>query len=168
MEAKIVVASAMHEEIDEVISCLENLARPGTTVIFLVRYPLEFWPYLRDHWVTTESARTATARGREIMAAYSWETQRKLAERKFATLRQALAKKGIEVEVNCYTGSLKAALLKYGGDPKVFWIVRPTSIGRLFGRFPGRMVALFRSTQPAPSRSLFRVAQRRGSRKQTA
>lgn len=167
MEAKIITAIRRRDEAFEVIPCLENLTRPGMTVVILVRYPLEFWPYIRGHWVTTESVRTATEVGREIIARYSWENQQEIAERKFAAVREALGMKGVEVEVNFYAGSLKEALLKYSADPKVFWIVRPASTGRFFGRLLGRIVAPFRSTKLAPSWSLFRIAHRRGACRRT-
>lgn len=167
MEAKIITAIGRWDEPFEVIPCLENLTRPGMTVVILVRYPLEFWPYIRGHWVTTESVRTAMEVGREIIARYSWENQQEIAERKFAAVREALGMKGVEVEVNFYAGSLKEALLKYSADPKVFWIVRPASTGRFFGRLLGRIVAPFRSTKLASSWSLFRIAHRRGACRRT-
>lgn len=167
MEAKIITAIRRRDEAFEVIPCLENLTRPGMTVVILVRYPLEFWPYIRGHWVTTESVRTAMEVGREIIARYSWENQQEIAERKFAAVREALGMKGVEVEVNFYAGSLKEALLKYSADPKVFWIVRPASTGRFFGRLLGRIVAPFRSTKLASSWSLFRIAHRRGACRRT-
>jgi hypothetical protein len=167
MDAKIVVALAQHEDVEEVISCFDFLIRPGMTVVVLVPYPLELLPYIRDHWVTTESVRAATELGREIIARYSWERQQELAERKFAAAREALGMKGVEVVVNFYTGSLKEALLKYSADPKVFWIVRPAPTGRLFGRLLERIVAPFRSTKLAPSWSLFRIAHRRGACRRT-
>jgi hypothetical protein len=166
MEAKIVAAFGRQDEVDDLISYLENLTRPGMTVILLVRYPLESWPYLRDHWVTTESVQAARERGREIIERHSWQTQRELAERKFAAVREALAKKGVEVEVSFYTSGLKAALLEYSADPEVFWIVRPTSTGQLWPRIVEKIVAplgAFRSKNFPPSWSLFRVAHRRGS-----
>ena len=167
MEAKIITAIGRRDEAFEVIPCLDNLTRPGMTVVILVPYPLEFWPYIRDHWVTTESVRAATELGREIISRYSWERQQELAERKFAPVRGALGTKGVEVEVNFYSGSLKEALRKYSADPKVFWIVRPASTGRLFGRLVGRIVAPFRSRTLAPSWSLFRIAHRRGAWRRT-
>jgi hypothetical protein len=169
MEAKIVTAIGRRDEAGEVIPCLENLTRPGMTVVILVRYPLEFWPYIRDHWLTTESVRVAAKRGREIIERYSWETQRELAERKFGAVRQTLALKGVGVEVNLYTGRLKEALVKYSADPTVFSIVRPASPRGGFGRLRKRIsrpLGLFRSKACTPSWSLFRVACRRGAFKQ--
>jgi hypothetical protein len=159
--AKIVIALANHEDVEEVISCFDALTRPGMTVVILVPYPLEFWPYIRAHWVTMESVLAATELGQEIIARYSWESQQELAERKFAAVREALGMKGVGLKVNFYTGSLKEALRKYSADPKVCWIVRSASTGRMFGRLLGRIVAPFRPTELAPSWSLFRIAHRR-------
>ena len=167
MGAKIITAIGRRDEALEVIPCLENLTRPGMTVVILVPYPLEFWPYICGHWVTTESVRAATELGREIIARYSWESQQELADRKFAAVREALGMKDVEVEVNFYTGSLKEALRKYSTDPEVFWIVRPASTGRMFGGLLGKIVAPLRSTTLAPSWSLFRIAHRRGACRRT-
>ena len=169
MEAKIVTAIGRRDEAGEVIPCLENLTRPGMTAVILVRYRLEFWPYIQDYWVTTESVRVAAQRGREIIERHSWDTQRELAERKFAAVRQALGMKGVGVEINLYTGSLKDALVKYSADPTVFSIVRPTSTLGWFGRLRKRItwpLGFFRSKACTPSWSLFRVACRRRAFKQ--
>jgi hypothetical protein len=169
MDAKIVIALAKHEDVEDVSSCFEFLSKPGMTAIFLLRYPLEFWPYMRDHWVTTESVRGAVEQGKTNLATYSWKSQQELADRKFAQVREALGKSGVELKVELYTGSLKAALLKYSADPQVFWIVRPTSRRRLFSPLLSRITVHFRSlrsTKLVPSWSLFRVAYRREPHKQ--
>jgi hypothetical protein len=167
MDAKIVIALAKHEDIEDVTSCFEFLSKPGMTAIFLLRYPLEFWPYMRDHWVTTESVRAAVEQGEMNLARYSWKSQQELADHKFVQAREALGKSGVELKVEWYTGSLKTALLKYSADPQVFWIVRPTPTRRLFSPLLSRIIAHFRSlhsTKLIPSWSLFRVAYRREAR----
>ena len=169
MDAKIVIALSIDKDVEEAISCFESLTRPGMTAIFLLRYPLEFWPYIRNHWVTTESVQAATERGRENLARYSWKSQQELADRKFGPLREALGKKGVAVQVEFYSGSLKEALEKYSADPKVCWIVRPTSRRRLSTLLLGLITANFqslRSNELVPSWSLFRVAYRREPHKQ--
>jgi hypothetical protein len=164
METKIVTAIDRLDEAGEAIPCLENLAKPGMTAIFLLRFPLQFWPYLRDHWVTTESVRTAAERGRENLAKYSRKAQQELADQKLAPLRTALGNKGVVVKIEFYTGSLQATLIKYCGDPQVIWIVLPISRGGLFTQLRAMIVAHFRSlcsTKLVHSWSLFRVAYRR-------
>jgi hypothetical protein len=171
MDGKIVVSLGMPEDLADVLSCFEFLTRPGMTAIFLLRYPLEVWPYIRDHWVTTESVTAANARGRENLEKYSQELQQELADRKLAPVREALRQKGIAVKIVFYTGSLRKALRKYSADPEVFWIVRPASRPRLLTPLLGMISARFRSLRAAkliPSWSRFRVACRRDTREQTS
>lgn len=98
------------DRIEDLIPFLEELAKPGMRVVFLVPYPVESWLYLKDHWVTTESPREATLAGRKIMDRYSWEVQKGLAEQKVAPAREVLQKVGMEVGVDLYTGSLRKVI----------------------------------------------------------
>jgi hypothetical protein len=170
MDAKVVVLLEIHEDLKDVISCVEFLNRPGTTAIFLLRYPLDFWPYIRDHWVTTELVRAAAEQGVENLAKYSWKSQQELADQKFAPVREALRKRGIAMKLDLYTGSLRRALRKYSADPEVIWIIRPASGRRLLTRLLGMIGAHFQALRAAkfvPSWSRFRVACRRETHEQT-
>jgi hypothetical protein len=170
MNETIVVALAIRDDVEEVISCSEFLAKPGMTVVVLLRYPLERWPYLRDHWIASESVRVAVEQGRRNLSRYSLASERELAERKFARVRQALGKLGVEVKIGFYTGSLKAKLEEYSADPQVSWIVRPARSRAPLSFVLDRVSAHFRSLQSTSlvsSWSLLRVACRRGTHEQT-
>ena len=52
MDGKIFVGLSPRDPVEEIIPYLERLAKPGMTVVCLVRYPVERRDYLRDHWVT--------------------------------------------------------------------------------------------------------------------
>jgi len=132
MIGKILVALGGNDRVEETIPCVEKLARPGMKVVFLLRYPVEFWRYFRDHWVTTESARNATSAGKTIKEGYSWEAQRALAEQLVAPARLALQSRKVEVEVNLYTGSLAKTVRDYRADKDIHWIVtKPLGAGRI-------------------------------------
>jgi hypothetical protein len=110
---------------EEIIPYLENLAKPGMKVIFLLRYPVKLWSYLRDHWIDTESPRKAQAAGQELAERYSPEAQIGFAEEKIAPARDALREKPISVEVELYTGNLRSKVLEHTAKGDVDWIIMP-------------------------------------------
>jgi hypothetical protein len=140
---KILVFLTRDSRTEEIMPCVETLAKPGMTVVFFVPYPVEHRDYLRDHWMTTELTKTAMLAGRRIVERYSWNTQRQLAEQKLAHVCAALQKKGVSVEVHLYTGSLRKIVLQHGTDEGTRWIITP---GR--SRVMARVTAPFRWTKP--------------------
>ena len=130
---RILVFLKKHDRVEEMIPCLEQLARPGMRVVFLVPYPVQLWRYVRDHWITTESVRAAVLAGRQTMEHYSWELQRARAERKVAPARDALRKKDIQVVVELYTGSLRKALRDYGSDNTIGLMMTTAAVGGWIG-----------------------------------
>jgi hypothetical protein len=113
MAGQILVPFNSHLWVKDIISVIEEAAKPGMRVIFLVRYPVEPWVWFRDHWVTTESSRNAMLAGRKIMQKYSWEGQRALAEETVAPWHYVLQKMGVTVAVDVYTGSWSSVVETY-------------------------------------------------------
>jgi hypothetical protein len=117
MAGQILIPFNSHLRIEETVSVIEEAAKPGMRVIFLVRYPVGPWAWFRDHWVTTESASDAMLAGRKVIERYSWEGQRALAEEMVAPWRYALQKIGVQATVEVYSGSLSSAVENYSrGD----------------------------------------------------
>lgn len=108
MAAKMLVALHEREQIQEIIPVLEKIARPGMKVTFLVPYPTNTWAWLRDHWIVTESTRKAVSEGKRILTQYSWDEQKRLAERKISLAREALEKMGVEVALMLKQGLRRA------------------------------------------------------------
>jgi hypothetical protein len=113
MAGQILVPFNSHLRIKDIVSVIEEAAKPGMGVIFLVRYPVDPWEWFRDHWVTTESSRDAMLAGRKITERYSREGQRALAEEMVAPWRYALQKMGVTVAVAVYAGSLASVVETY-------------------------------------------------------
>ena len=105
----ILVALKADDQIQEIASILQKVAKPGTKVTFLMRYPASLRPWLRDHWITTESPRKAMFEAEQISARYSWKTQKQTAEEKIAAAREALTNIGVDVAV-VLKGCLGAAV----------------------------------------------------------
>lgn len=143
MAREILVPLNRHDRIEEIIPYLKELAKPGMRVVFLIPYPVELWLWLWDHWVTTESPREATLAGRKIMDRYSWEKQRGLAEQKVFLARETLHKRGVEVAVDVYTGSLRGVVGDYTANGDVHLIMMRADRGRPMMRLLRRISVPF-------------------------
>jgi|SoimicMinimDraft_4_1059732.scaffolds.fasta_scaffold33274_1 hypothetical protein len=132
---KLLVIMTEHDSVQKLMPCLETLARPGMAVIFLFQYPVDSRSYFRDHRITVESARHATAVGRDIVYRYDWEAQKELAQQIMAPVVGALQNKGVQVEIHLYSGRLAKAIKNYCVDSDIHWILtqfpRPGLIGYL-------------------------------------
>ena len=132
---KLLVIMTEHDCVQKLMPCLETLARPGGAVIFLFQYPVDSRSYFRDHRITVESARHATAVGRNIMHRYDWEAQKELAQQIIAPTVAALHNNGVQVEIHLYSGRLAKAIKNYTVNRDIHWILtqfpRPGLIGYL-------------------------------------
>ena len=113
---KLLVIMTEHASVQKLMPCLETLARPGRAVIFLFQYPVDSRSYFRDHRITVESARHATAVARNIVHRYDWEAQKELAQEIIAPAVGALHNKGVQVEIHLYSGRLAKAIKNYSAD----------------------------------------------------
>ena len=113
MAGQILVPFNSHLQLKDIISVIEEAAKPGMGVVFLVRYPVDPWEWFRDHWVTTESSRNAVLAGSKVIEKYSWDGQMALAEELVAPWRHVLQKMGVKATVDVYTGSFSSAVENY-------------------------------------------------------
>ena len=135
MAGQILVPFNSHLRAKDIISVIEEAAKPGMSVIFLIRYPVHPWAWFRDHWVTTESSRDAMLAGRKIMERYSREGQRALAEEMVAPWRHALQKMGVKATVEVYTGSLSSVVENHGREDRISLVMRDHPRHQHLGNF---------------------------------
>jgi hypothetical protein len=133
MAGQILVPFNSHLRVEDIISVIEEAAKPGMGVVFLVRYPVDPWVWFRDHWVTTASARDAMLAGRKIMERYSWEGQTALAEEMVAPWRYVLQKMGVKATVDVYTGSLSSVVETYSRGDEISLVMRAQNNLRTMG-----------------------------------
>jgi hypothetical protein len=130
---KLLVIMTPHNSVQKLMPCLEALVRPGGVVIFLFKYPVDSGSYFRDHRITVESARHATAVGRNVVHRYDWEAQKELAQQIMAPAIGALQNKGVQVEIHLYSGRLAKAIKNYSVDRDIHWILTQFPRPGLFG-----------------------------------
>jgi hypothetical protein len=117
MSKEILVNFKSYDRVEDILPCLERVAQPGTKVTFLVRYPVDGIISIRSNEVFGRAA--ALAETRRLGKYYSWEENQKRAEWKVSPARETLERKGAEVAVDLYAGSLKQAIKSHvpeGGE----------------------------------------------------
>lgn len=148
MEKKIVALLRRQDKVEDMLPYLEDLARPGVKVVFLVPYPVEPSFYLRDYWITTESRTKAMSAAKDLVACYSWEMQRGLAEKRVSAALERLQDLGADVSVDLWVGSLKTLTESYLPAGQVSLIMRFAKVA-LPGNFLRRTRRFFRQVAQA-------------------
>src|SRR2546425_3279165 len=114
MAGQILIALRDQDRLGEIIPYVKEIVQPGMRVVFLVRYLMDSWMWLRDHWIDAESPRKALLAVRGISENYSWERQKALAEKRILPACGALQGKGVNVSVDLYTGGFRGGGRRYG------------------------------------------------------
>ena len=130
MARQILVALRGRDRIHEVTPILQKIAKPGTKVTFLLPYPVNPWPWLRDHWITTESRRGTMLEAQRVLARYSWEEQKRMAEEMISGARETLSKMGVEVTL-LLKGCLSSAVREYVLTGEFGLLLMSAGTGRL-------------------------------------
>jgi hypothetical protein len=102
---------------------IEDVARPGMKVIFLVRYPVDGFIRAKE-----EYGMRAALEARKLVTYYSWEGNLESARKQVAPACEALRSKGIEAVVDVYAGSLKRAMRRHMLSGDVHFIITRAGI----------------------------------------
>jgi hypothetical protein len=124
MNEKILVPLGQYDRSEEMIPYIENVARPGMQVIFLVRYPVDGFI-----WAKEEYGMRAALEAKELVSHYSWEGNLENAQKQVAPTCETLRAKGIEAAVDVYAGSLKKAVRSHMLNGGVHLIMTRAGIG---------------------------------------
>ena len=129
MNKKILVPLGQYDRSEEMVPYIENVARPGMKVVFLVRYRSDG---IRLH--KEEYGMKAALEAKNSANYYSWEGNLENAKKRVAPACEALRAKGIETAVDVYAGSLKKALRSYMLNGEVHLIMTRAGIGDWIAR----------------------------------
>lgn len=135
MTQEILVPIAKHDRINDVLPYLEEIARPGMRVVFLIRYPADgFYSSLARLEIMQTGVQMRLS-ARKIAVRYAWDEQRRIAEERVSPARKALQKKGVETAVDLYTDSLRTVVKSYTRKGDVQLVIVPAGMGLNTVRF---------------------------------
>jgi hypothetical protein len=129
MNKKILVPLAQNDRAEEVLPYVERVARPGMTVVFLMRYPVGGFLFGKE-----ECGMTAVLEAKKLASYYTWEENLRRAAEQVSSEDAALRPKGIEVAVDVYAGSLKKAVRSHTLNGDVHLIMTRAGIGNWIAR----------------------------------
>ena len=139
MNKKILVPLGQYDRSEEMIPYIENVARPGMKVVFLVRYPVD-----GIRWQKEEFGMRAALEAKELVNYYSWDGNLEKAKTRIAPACQALRVKGIEAAVDVYAGSLKKAVRSHTFNGDVHLIMTRAAMDNWIGRLLDGAMSIFR------------------------
>lgn len=147
MARQILVALKKNDRLEHIIPYLEEVAQPGLRVVFLIRYQVNGgFEGARNHGVTGEfldqgTLSAARVAGRDLLE----EEKRRLSEQKVFLAQEGLRKKGVEIEVDIYTGRLKRVVESYSRQGDVQLVMTRTGIAF-------RLMSFIHGLKPASNR----------------
>ncbi len=144
MAKQILVPLKEHDRIEEIIPYIEEVARPGMSVVFLIHYPVnDIVEVLQDCWETPVSPMQVMLAAKKLGERYSWEGQRRISEDMILPAREVLCKHGVDVTVDLYTDRLKRVVEAYTENGNVLLIVARSGIGLRIIKFLQETVGHF-------------------------
>jgi len=129
MNKKILVPLGQYDRSEEMIPYIENVARPGMKVVFLLRFPVDGFI-----WAKEEYGMRAALEAKNLVNYYSWEGNLERAKKQVAPACEALRAKGIETAVDVYAGSLKKAVRSHTLNGDVHLIMTRAGVGDWIAR----------------------------------
>lgn len=138
MNKKILVPLEHYDESEAMIPYIENVAKPGMKVIFLVRYPVDGFVLAKE-----EYGIRAALEAKDLVNHHSWKGNRENADKQVAPACEALRAKGIEASVDVYAGSLKKAVRSHMLSGDVHLIMTRAGIGDWIAKLFDGSISLF-------------------------
>ncbi len=147
MAENILVTLKKGDRVGEIVPYIEEVAKPGTKVVFLMRYPVtisvEYMELVQGTLVAKEWGEQATMAAKALGQKYSSEEQVRLAGRQVYPTCEGLRKKGVETDIKLYEGSLRKAVRNYTRNGGVQLIMTSPGIGLRIMNFLQKTVGLF-------------------------
>lgn len=163
MAPELLVVLKNQDSLGHMIPYIEEVARPGMKIVFLIRScPPALPNAFGDNGSELNRLPEAPVAGHLkapsfIGAASLIDKQRLVAEHKVFLALEALLKRGIELTVDVYTGSLRRVVKSYVRKGNVSWIMKSTrgvfTISKLLHRTLS-LVSLFKAPTCSPVRLL--------------
>jgi hypothetical protein len=140
MNKKILVPMKRNDRAEDFIPFIEKVARPGTTVIFMLSYPAEGLRLSLE-----EFGRKAIEEGKRLAGYYTWDNNLQRAKDRISAAWKVLPARGIEVAVDLYTGNMRSTVQDYTAKGDVHLILTRAGVGNCIERLLDSTMSVFRS-----------------------
>ena len=123
MKKLILVPMKRDDRAEDLLPYVEEVARPGMKVVFMLPYPVDGFRYS-----TEESGLRAIEEGKRLAAYCDWQANREKAEARIAPAANALATKGIEAVADIRAGRVTNAVRDCAAEGEIHLIVARAGI----------------------------------------
>ena len=127
MADSILVALDETRRIHRFMPHLKSTARPGETIIFLIRKAASTWGDVETHLPMVETGNITAREYRGSAWRFNLEQEKHRAERDLELVWQALGRKGINAELRMYAGGLKQVVRECAKLGATRLVVMPTN-----------------------------------------
>lgn len=146
MAKQILVALKSQDRLAHVLTYLDKIAQSGMRVVLLVPYDEASGalPMSRDNSDAAEPANPSRYAWKVILEQYSSEKERgQMAERKVYLAQEALRRRGVDIGVNVYEGSLRDVVRNYLSKGDVQLVLTQRGLAATISKVLGRLMAVF-------------------------
>ena len=144
MNNRILVPLKKHDRLDEIIPYIEKLARPGASVVFLIRHPVSGLKWLQAYCGIAQCGLEKSLTVRRMIESYSLKMRRPLFERRVFQTCGALHDMALNIAVDVYTDSLRMALRSYANRGDAPLVIMRPGIGQRMVSFLQGAVSMHR------------------------
>jgi hypothetical protein len=139
---KILVPLKKHDRLDEIVPCIEEVAEPGASVVFLVHHPVSGFKWLQAYSAISQCGIETALVIRKMIESHSRRMRMQLARRKVFCTCETLHRQGVIVTVDIYAGSLSKTLSGYVSDGDAQLLVMQPRIGQRIASYLQGMVSI--------------------------
>ena len=143
MREAILVPIDQCDPIEQIVPWVDNIAKPGMSVVFLVRSSVNNWAWIYAHVTAIQTGNVIALQTCNAQERARLEEEQQSAELKLAALRESLRRKGLETEVKIYAGGLKKTLANLTKDENVRFVMISGGRVNLFARLIGPVARFF-------------------------
>jgi hypothetical protein len=136
------------DQVAELIPHIEEVARAGMTVVFLVPYQAN--GFFKNHRIREELSNKGMPTDRKALMKYSYDKQTRLANERISIDREALHRRGVEVIAYVYMDRLRHVLKSYRRNGGIHRVLKQRK-DAISMRFLRRIVVLFSSFRRSSS-----------------
>ena len=149
MNQKILVPLKRHERLEAIVPYIEKVAKPGASIIFLVRHPVSGFKWLQAYCGIAQCGLEKNLAVGRMIESYSLKTRRQLAERRVFHACSALHDLAVNIAVDVHTDNLRTVLQAYANRGDAPLVIMRAGIGQRIMSFL-RCFASVRRTFPNP------------------
>ena len=122
--------SKKHDRIEQIVPCIEKVAEPGASVVFLVHRTVNGFKWLQAYCGIAQCGLEKTLAVRRMIESYSLKMRRQLAQRRVFQTCEALHDMGLNITVDVYAGCLRKTLKSYANNGDAQLLVMRLGIGQ--------------------------------------